>query len=372
MTTKADIDREIGAALRKMAKPLEPGDIPAEIDLHDTEGRPFKSNADYLSGRPLVLMFAPAALSEAAAAELGRFQESEEQFRALGVNVVLLSLEADNDALRATQRRLGFPWPAVSDPTGRVFAQYGMVKDEDIPGAIDLRTVVTTPYRRVSAIHDAPAVSDHATRCEEHIRRIGALEEGFAAPHPPVLVIPGAFARPECEQLVAYYERESHPIDFDRNNPQHKDTDIKQPMWDHNRQDRIDLAIKHPMTTASIDQRLFQRITPIVKRAFAFEVTRRESLFIARYEGARSGIQMGHRDNVLPHVAHRRFALSVILNEDFEGGELVFPEFSNHGYRGATGTALVFSSSLLHEVRETTKGRRYALISHLYSHVPQQ
>ena len=105
----------------------------------------------------------------------------------------------------------------------------------------------------------------------------------------------------------------------------------------------------------------------MIKKAFAFDVTRREDLHIARYEGERSGNEMGHRDNVSAATAYRRFALSMNLNDDYEGGEVVFREFSDDGYRGPPGSALIFSSSLLHEVLETTSGVRYTLISHLFN-----
>ena len=76
---------------------------------------------------------------------------------------------------------------------------------------------------------------------------------------------------------------------------------------------------------------------------------------------------MGHRDNTSPATAYRRFALSMALNEDFEGGAIVFKEFSPRGYSPPAGTAIVFSSSLLHEVEETTRGVRYNLISHFFN-----
>ncbi len=55
------------------------------------------------------------------------------------------------------------------------------------------------------------------------------------------------------------------------------------------------------------------------------------------------------------------------LNEDYDGGGVAFKEFSPKRYRVPAGTAMVFSSSLLHEVQETTAGVRYNLISHLFS-----
>jgi hypothetical protein len=139
------------------------------------------------------------------------------------------------------------------------------------------------------------------------------------------------------------------------------------PVYDHHRQDRVDLIIKDPQTPAFLDKRLFGRVVPMIRKAFAFDVTLREDLHIARYVGKREGIVMCHRDNTEPPGAHRRFALSMSLNDDYEGGEIALREFSPRGYRVPAGSATVFSSSLLHEVQETTAGVRYNLISHLFA-----
>ena len=59
--------------------------------------------------------------------------------------------------------------------------------------------------------------------------------------------------------------------------------------------------------------------------------------------------------------------MSINLNtEEFEGGELVFPEFGNRRYRPETGAAIVFSSSLLHEALQVTKGRRFVFLAFLF------
>ena len=128
----------------------------------------------------------------------------------------------------------------------------------------------------------------------------------------------------------------------------------------------MNLFIRDQNTMSFIAERLATRVNPIIKKAFAFDVTQREELHIARYEGAREGMHIGHRDNITPSTANRRFAISVSLSDDYEGGEICFKEFSSRGYRGPIGTATIFSSSVLHEVMETTKGIRYVLISHLY------
>jgi predicted 2-oxoglutarate/Fe(II)-dependent dioxygenase YbiX len=52
--------------------------------------------------------------------------------------------------------------------------------------------------------------------------------------------------------------------------------------------------------------------------------------------------------------------------EEFEGGDLRFPEYGRQTYRPPTGGAVVFSCSLLHEATPVTKGRRYAFLPFLY------
>lgn len=75
---------------------------------------------------------------------------------------------------------------------------------------------------------------------------------------------------------------------------------------------------------------------------------------------------MPHRDNTTRGTAHRRFALSVNLNDDFEGGELVFPEYGPRSYKPPTGADGVFSCSLLHRVKPMQRGRRYAFLPFFY------
>jgi predicted 2-oxoglutarate/Fe(II)-dependent dioxygenase YbiX len=61
------------------------------------------------------------------------------------------------------------------------------------------------------------------------------------------------------------------------------------------------------------------------------------------------------------------FACSINLNaEEFEGGDLRFPEFGSRTYRPPTGGAVIFSCTLLHEATPVTKGTRYAFLPFFY------
>ena len=109
-----------------------------------------------------------------------------------------------------------------------------------------------------------------------------------------------------------------------------------------------------------------RRVMPEVRRAFSFPATRFEGFKIVRYGSENGGFFRAHRDNLSPATAHRRFALTLNLNEAYEGGELRFAEYGPMTYRPAAGEALLFSCSLLHEVTDVTRGERFALLSFLF------
>ena len=115
---------------------------------------------------------------------------------------------------------------------------------------------------------------------------------------------------------------------------------------------------------------LGRRLLPEIVRAFQFPVTRFEVPKVVRYsapEGSRpGGFFRPHRDNTTPDAAHRRFAMTLNLNDGYEGGALTFPEFGPALYAPPAGGAIVFSCSLLHEATEVRSGDRYVLLTFFY------
>jgi predicted 2-oxoglutarate/Fe(II)-dependent dioxygenase YbiX len=106
----------------------------------------------------------------------------------------------------------------------------------------------------------------------------------------------------------------------------------------------------------------------MIQRAFQFDPTRIERWLVACYNGdGEGGHFRAHRDNTTKGTAHRKFAVTINLNaEDYDGGDLRFPEFGRRLYRAPTGGAVVFSCSLLHEALPVTRGKRYAFLPFLY------
>jgi len=129
---------------------------------------------------------------------------------------------------------------------------------------------------------------------------------------------------------------------------------------------RRDAEIPDGPLREGLRQRLALRLVPEIRRAFAFEVTRIERYIVACYDAEEGGFFKPHIDNGAPQTAHRRFAVTINLNDDFEGGDLRFPEFGRRTYRAPAGGAVVFSCSLLHEATPVIAGRRYATLPFLY------
>ncbi len=129
---------------------------------------------------------------------------------------------------------------------------------------------------------------------------------------------------------------------------------------------RRDHTVHDPELMRELSTSVGRRVMPEVWKAFAFRATRFEGFKIVCYDGSTGGFFRPHRDNLSPATAHRVFALTLNLNDEYEGGELRFPEYGNQLYAPDAGAALIFSCSHLHEVRDVTAGRRFVLLSFLY------
>jgi predicted 2-oxoglutarate/Fe(II)-dependent dioxygenase YbiX len=129
---------------------------------------------------------------------------------------------------------------------------------------------------------------------------------------------------------------------------------------------RRDVNIEDQALITAVQQRFMRRVVPEIAKVHQFRVTRMERYMVGCYSAEEGGHFAAHRDNTTAGTAHRRFAVSVNLNDDFDGGEVSFPEYGPQGFKAPPGGAVVFSCSLLHAVSRVTRGRRYAFLPFLY------
>lgn len=319
----------------------EAGDIAPAFRLAATSGESIDPASDLVAGRPLLLLFrAGDALPQGLEALAAQVKATEGR-------VVLVTGLGETAALD------GFE--SATDAEGAVRSLFGV--------SGEARLVLIAPNRHLAYIGGDAAATQAA------LTRIAATRASVAmTAHPPVLITPDVLSRAECQKLINIFAMQGQTfVEPGHGTLPPGNSDYKQKIPEYGRKDRIDHWIRQPETNAFIDDRLNRRLIPEIQKCFQYKITRREAYRIGSYEGERGGELHGHRDNTKPMVAHRRFACSINLNtEQFEGGELRYPEFGNQLYRPETGAAITFSCSLLHEPLHVTKGRRFVLLAFLY------
>ena len=187
------------------------------------------------------------------------------------------------------------------------------------------------------------------------------LRAGMEVPA-PVLVLPRVLEPGFCRELIALYDT----LGGSESGFMREVDGRTLPMHDGGHKRRRDLVIEDEAVRAGLRERLTRRLVPEIRRCFQFQATRIERYIVACYDAAEGGHFRAHRDNTTRATAHRRFAVSINLNDDFDGGDLWFPEFGPRRYRPPPGGAVVFSCSLLHEAARVTRGVRYATLPFLH------
>lgn len=178
----------------------------------------------------------------------------------------------------------------------------------------------------------------------------------------PVLILPNVFEAAFCEELINLYHRHGG-----------EESGFMQPrdgktvgLFNHEQKRRQDHIIKDKTTILDIKQRIGQRVIPQIEKVYQYNATRIERFLVAHYGAADGGHFKAHRDNTASATRHRKFAVSINLNDAFDGGGVGFPEYSPRRYSPPKGGAMIFSCGLLHVVEKVTKGDRYACLPFLY------
>jgi len=185
----------------------------------------------------------------------------------------------------------------------------------------------------------------------------------------PALFIPNVFSRDYCRRLIDLWETGGHIIGEVRKGA----SDDNAAAVDYEFKRRKDHVLDDWTLENEIAHLLGPRLGPEVQKIYYYENWTFEKFRIGCYEDTDAGFFKAHRDNFNELLKHRRYAVSINLNaEDYEGGDLKFPEYGIDLYRPPTGGAVVFSCSLLHEVMPMTKGRRYVFLTFLKDNLPQQ
>lgn len=219
--------------------------------------------------------------------------------------------------------------------------------------------------QRVLALCDAGAVPAHDLPhwgLENWRRMKGADQPVQIGQVAPVLTVPGVLDADHCRALIERWHTHGHEAGHVTSLVQGEQ--IRRVYEDLKR--RTDHRLSDPAIRTPLLNLIARRLGPELEKAFQYRGFRFDRVLIACYDAGRGDYFRRHRDNQTPQTEGRRFALTINLNtEDYEGGELVFPEYGAQRFKVPTGGAILFSCSLLHEALPVTRGRRFALLSFL-------
>jgi peroxiredoxin len=323
---------------------------------------------DTVAGRYIVLCFFGSAAERASRQVLADVLRHRDRFDDTKVCFFGVSIDPEDERQPRVQQvvpGIRFFW----DFDRQISRKYGAFGTDDAgQEEYGQHTVVLDLRLRVIGVFgfgDQP--ENHVARVVEFLDQLPPVgPPTFATVQAPVLVVPYLFEPELCRTLIDYYEKHGgEESGFMR------EVDGKTvPVHDYGHKRRKDQEIGDESLRKECMFRIHDRLVPEIYKAYQFRATRIERYIVACYEAATGGHFRAHRDNTTKGTAHRRFAVSLMLNSgEYEGGLLRFPEFGPQVYNAPAGGAVVFSCSLLHEATPVTRGTRYAFLPFLYDDV---
>lgn len=303
---------------------------------------------DSAAGRYVLMLFLPEA-PEVRASALRFLAERQAMFDDARATALVI-LRRPEDVAGARDIR-GLYW--LADRGGVISDRFGPEPNWTLLDPT-LRVIETAPI-------DAP---------EALFARLAALpppgDHAGVPLHAPVLIAPRVFEPEFCRALIDAFQADGGQF-----------TGVMRDQGDRTEavmddlKTRRDILVRDPDLEAAIRLRLERRLFPMIATAFSFAVTRIERFLIACYDADDRARFAPHRDSTTLATAHRRFACSINLNDDFQGGDLRFPEYGPATYRPPLGGAVVFSCAMQHEAMPVTAGRRYAFLPFFFDEKAQ-
>lgn len=352
-----------------MAEPLrfralEVGDTFPTFTARSNVNPQFKF--DTAGGRYVVLALLGTITDPAGQAALALVREHRTLFddeKLAFFGVVASPGDEASDAYKAASKEFRF----FLDFDGAISKQCGALPVNGETGQAKLPyrrvwTILDPMLRVISVIPFEPDGSDRA-RLAEIIKSLRPLANfaGFEIPV-PVLVLPNVFEADFCRHLIGLYNQHGGEESGFMREVNGKTV----PAQDHTHKRRSDYTVEDPKLIRLLQAKIHKRVVPQIAKVHQFTVTRMERYIVGCYDSASGGHFRAHRDNTTKGTAHRRFALSVNLNDDFDGGEVSFPEYGPRSFKAPAGGGVVFSCSLMHAVSPVMRGQRYAFLPFLY------
>ncbi len=339
----------IGAHPHKITEnSLEIGDLMPHFELPNVGGK--KHAIEKYVGKPTLLFFMSFAQLQNDKIFFQAFEEAIFTHSKLDCWIVFV-VNASPEAVLEYQTKTKFSHRLWGDKNGEV-ARALAIASEGQGFLLDSKLQIKKLYQDMQSASTAIAMVNDAMSYQQAYQK--KYSQRFIVEEvAPVLMVPNVFLADFCERLIAAF----HAGDSYKGTVGASESESYKP----SRKIRQDWVVTEPFLS-EIDDKLRRALFPEIERIYGFMPSFRENYKVGLYRADEEGFFYAHRDNFEPSLGYRRIALTINLNDDYDGGELRFPEYGEHLYRPTQGGAIAFSCSMMHEVKKVTSGNRFMLV----------
>jgi predicted 2-oxoglutarate/Fe(II)-dependent dioxygenase YbiX len=311
-------------------------------------------------GRYLALCFLGSAGDDAGRSVVRQVMEASDIFNGAHAAFFGISIDPGDESGNRLTENNGVRY--FMDFDGRVSRLYGALRNE---GEVSAKSpfirmwILLDPTMRIAGIFPFEQTAAVLAR----LRSLPPPDcfSGIRL-QAPILYLPNVFEPGFCRHLTDLYEANGGKISGVMREIDGKTVGVVDARF----KVRRDFHLEDDTLRKQVDLRIRRAIVPEIAKVHQFLATRIERYMVGCYDAADNAHFSPHRDNTTRGTMHRRFAVSINLNDDFDGGEIGFPEYGSQSFKPPAGCAVVFSCSLLHAVSRVTRGRRYAFLPFLY------
>ena len=336
---------------------LERGDrIPSfSLPNHDGRGMTFY---DMARGNPGLILI-EAEKGGSTDREIDAIRDAKTQMEKAGLELFIVT-RRNLKACQAFAATIDQPAPVLRDTAGQITAAFRAAAFQEGRG----NTLFGLAYDSNQRILDTLVPGDISLI--DQALCLVAREPSLARTEPiagqaPVLIIPNLLSTVECETLTAYWQTTNTEGGVS-GYQDGKFIDAK----DISQKKRRDSLLDDKNLRNRVMGKIAKRLVSEMGKSFCYQDFILEPPLVACYEADRQDYFLRHRDNLSPQMATRRFALSLNLNDGYDGGALVFPEYGGQPYSPAGGAGIVFSCAHVHEALPVTRGERFVLLTFLH------
>jgi peroxiredoxin/predicted 2-oxoglutarate/Fe(II)-dependent dioxygenase YbiX len=323
-------------------------------------------NFDVVGGRYVVLCYFASASDAHSQAALAAVAERSDLFDDDFASFFGISVDPSDES----EQRVEDSYPGYRffwDFDCKIARAYGVLpgaaSDDGTPMVARRMWFVLDPTLRIMQVVPFADDGSDIAMVVDFVSRLPRPHQfaGFEV-HAPILILPQVFEPEFCRHLIDLYDEHGGEESGFMRQRDGKTVGVK----DRSHKSRKDYYLDDQALIKQTQTRMIRRVVPEIRKVHQFHVTRMERYLVGCYSADDGGHFAPHRDNTTSGTAHRRFAVSINLNDDFDGGEVGFPEYGPRRYKAPPGGAVVFSCSLLHSVSRVTRGARYAFLPFLY------